>query len=316
MKPSSASRSGPNSTAVEHLTIDASRAGQRLDNFLLQHFHRHTPRSLVYRLIRSGQVRINGGRRKPMYKLQQGDEVRIPPVRQLSSEQVTIAPELLQRLRQAVLYADPQQLVINKPSGLAVHAGSGLSYGLVDALKQLWPQHPDLALAHRLDRETSGCLLVGLNRTALVQQQRQLKQQQLGKKYLLLVVGSPREAVLEIDLPLAKHVAGERSKVYVDERGKPALTRFKLLQTYGDYSLLEAEPVTGRTHQIRVHALAAGLPLAGDRLYVADDAPRRELQQRLPRLFLHAAQLHLAWPHDTIVHAPLPEPLRAFLDQL
>jgi len=316
MNTSSSGKAAGSAASVQHVTVDAERAGQRLDNFLLQHLHRHTPRSLVYRLIRSGQVRINGGRRKPMYKLQQGDQVRIPPVRQLTPEQVNIAPELQQQVRAAIVYRDADQLVVDKPAGLAVHAGSGVSFGLVDVLKQLLPQHPDLALAHRLDRETSGCVLVGLNRPALVQQQQDLKQHRLGKQYLALVVGAPREAVLEVDLPLAKHAAGERSKMYVDENGKQALTRFRLLQRYGDYSLLQVEPVTGRTHQIRVHAHALGMPLAGDRLYVADDARTRRLQQRLSRLFLHASELHLQWPQEIIVHAPLPEPLRAFLDQL
>lgn len=316
MNTSSSSKTAASAVGVQRVTIDAERVGQRLDNFLLQHLHRHTPRSLVYRLIRSGQVRINGGRRKPMYKLQLGDEVRIPPVRQLSPEQVNIAPELLQQVRAATVYRDADQLVVDKPAGLAVHAGSGVSFGLVDVLKQLLPQYPDLALAHRLDRDTSGCVLVGLNRPALVQQQQDLKQQRLRKLYLALVVGAPREALLEIDLPLAKHAAGERSKMYVDENGKQALTRFRLLQRYGDYSLLQAEPVTGRTHQIRVHALAAGMPLAGDRLYLAEDGRTRVLQQRLSRLFLHASELHLQWPQEIIVHAPLPEPLRAFLDQL
>ena len=316
MNTASSSRSDVSASSVQHLTIDAGRAGQRLDNFLLQHLHRHIPRSLVYRLIRSGQVRINGGRRKPMYKLQQGDQVRIPPVRRLPPGEVDIAPQLLQQVRAAILYRDADQMVVDKPTGLAVHAGSGVSFGLVDVLKQLLPKHPELALAHRLDRDTSGCVLVGLNRPALVQQQLGLKQQRLRKKYLLLVVGVPAEAALEVDLPLAKHAAGERSKMYVNEHGKQALTRFRLLQRYGDYSLLQAEPVTGRTHQIRVHALAAGMPLAGDRLYVAADEHARSLQQRLSRLFLHASELHLQWPQEIIVHAPLPEPLRAFLDQL
>ena len=316
MNSSSSSQSEASTTSVQHLVIDAARAGQRLDNFLLQHLHRSTPRSLVYRLIRSGQVRVNGGRRKPMYKLQQGDKVRIPPLRRLAPEEVNIASELLQQVRAAILYRDADQLVVDKPAGLAVHAGSGVAFGLVDVLKKLLPKHPDLALAHRLDRDTSGCVLVGLNRSALVQQQQDLKLHRLRKKYLALVVGAPREAALEVDLPLAKHAAGERSKMYVDDNGKHALTRFKLLQRYGDYSLLQVEPVTGRTHQIRVHAHALGMPLVGDRLYVADDARTRSLQQRLSRLFLHASELHLQWPQEIIVHAPLPEPLRAFLDQL
>ncbi len=308
--------SSKRSVDVQHLIVDAQRAGQRLDNFLLQHLDKHTPRSLVYRLIRSGQVRINGGRRKPMYKLQEGDDVRVPPVRQLSPESITIPPALLTQLREAIVYRDAEQLVVDKPAGLAVHAGSGLTFGLVDVLKKMLPKYPDLALAHRLDRDTSGCVLIGLNRQALVQQQQDLKQQRIRKHYLLLVVGTPRETLLEIDLPVAKHAAGDRSKMYVDEAGKSALTRFRLLQRYGDYSLLQAEPVTGRTHQIRVHALAAGMPLAGDRLYVAGDAPSRALQVQAPRLFLHAAELRLSWPQDTLVHAPLPEPLRTFLDHL
>ena len=316
MNTSLSSQSEASASSVQHLIIDAARAGQRLDNFLLQHLHRSTPRSLVYRLIRSGQVRVNGGRRKPMYKLQQGDKVRIPPLRQLAPEEVKIASELLQQVRAAIVYRDAAQLVVDKPAGLAVHAGSGVAFGLVDVLKKLLPKHADLALAHRLDRDTSGCVLVGLNRSALVQQQQDLKQHRLGKKYLALVVGVPREAALEVDLPLAKHAAGERSKMYVDDHGKHALTRFKMLQRYGDYSLLQVEPITGRTHQIRVHAHALGMPLVGDRLYLADDARTRSLQQRLSRLFLHASELHLQWPQEIIVHAPLPEPLRAFLDQL
>ncbi len=302
-------------TQVRQVQVDATRAGQRLDNFL-QHALGGLPRGLLYRLIRTGQVRVNGKRAKAMQRLENGDQVRLPPVRHQVDMPLKIPQELLQSIRSAVLHEDEHQLVLNKPAGLAVHAGSGLNYGLVDVLKKLWPQYPDLALAHRLDRETSGCLLVGFNRQSLLAQQQAFRQHQVDKRYLALLCGRPREQGFMVDLRLSKAPRGKRSRMIADDQGKPAITRFKVLEQYSRYTLVEAEPVTGRTHQIRAHAAGIGLAVAGDPLYQKPGELAAQQQAGLSRMFLHAHQLRLNWPDDILVNAPLPDSLRTFINRL
>ncbi len=301
-------------TQVRQVRVEDDRAGQRLDNFL-QHALGGLPRGLVYRLIRTGQVRVNGKRAKAMQRLLSGDEVRLPPVRQASELPVRISSELLEQLRAAVLYQDQYQLVLDKPAGLAVHAGSGLRFGVIDILRELLPQYPDVALAHRLDRATSGCLLVGFNREVLLRQQQAFRQHQLEKRYLALLCGRPETPAFEVNLPLLKSSQGKRSQMLVSEQGKPARTCFKVLEHYEHYTLVEAEPVTGRTHQIRVHAAAMGLAVAGDPLYQKPADCKAQQQSGLKRMFLHAHHLRLNWPEDILVNAPLPDSLRNFIDK-
>ncbi len=302
-------------TEVRQVQVDESRAGQRLDNFL-QHALGGLPRGLLYRLIRTGQVRVNGKRAKAMQRLEHGDQVRLPPVKRQADMPIQLPATLLRTVRDSVLYQDQQQLILNKPAGLAVHAGSGLNYGLIDVMQKLWPQYPDLALAHRLDRETSGCLLAGVNRRALQAQQQAFLQHQVEKRYLALLCGRPKEHNFMVDLPLAKALRGKRSRMIVDDEGKHAVTRFKVLEQYRSYTLVEAEPVTGRTHQIRAHAANIGLPVAGDPLYQKPSAVTAQRQAGLLRMFLHAHHLRLNWPQDILVNAPLPDSLRTFIDQL
>lgn len=306
-------------TQVRQVQVDDSRAGQRLDNFL-QHAFGGLPRGLLYRLIRTGQVRVNGKRAKAMQRLNNGDEVRLPPVKKESEMPIRVPPEWLQRIRGALLYQDDRQLVVDKPAGLAVHAGSGLHFGVIDVLRELFPQYPDIALAHRLDRETSGCLLIGFNREVLLLQQQVFVQHQVDKRYLALLCGQAKEPVFEVSLPLIKSVQGKRSRMIVSEQGKSARTRFKVLQQYRHYTLVEAEPVTGRTHQIRVHAAASGLPVAGDPLYQKPEIVKAQQRAGLQRMFLHAH--HLQWNSaelnpsgDILVNAPLPDNLRTFINR-
>lgn len=297
---------------VHHVSVSADRAGQRLDNFLLAYLPGSPRRGLVYRLIRTGQVRVNGARAKPLQKLRVDDDIRIPPFKAVDTSPVQLSQRLLDDMRERIIYADEFQLVVDKPSGMAVHAGSGLRFGVIDLLKALYPQHPDIALIHRLDRETSGCLMAGFTRQAQVQQQQALKRGEISKRYLTLLCGKVREKHWQVDEPLLKVSAGKRSKVQVDATGKTAVTEFRVLEEYPHHTLVEAEPITGRTHQIRVHAAQLGCPVAGDSLY----GQRERNPSGLDRLFLHAQSLRLNWPDDILVNVELPDALRHCLDRL
>jgi len=301
-----------NRQGVTYETVNRDRDGQRIDNFLRQCLD-NPPRSLIYRLLRTGQVRVNGGRVKPRHRLAEGDRVRVPPVSSSGSQPARINPAVLEQVREAILYTDPHQIVIDKPAGMAAHRGSGLHFGLVDVLARLYPDHPGLALVHRLDRGTSGCLLVGLDREALVQQQAALRSGGIEKGYLVLLSGEWREQKQEVDAPLSK---GPKGRVTVSASGKPALTRFHRRQRYRGFTLAEAEPVTGRTHQIRAHAAHLGFAVAGDPEYLPRARLQSQRDQGLARMFLHAHRLRLNWPQDIMVNAPLPDSLREFLAQL
>ena len=304
---------------VQWLDITAEQAGQRIDNFLLR-FLKGVPKSRIYRLLRKGEVRVNKGRIKPEYRLKSGDQVRIPPLRVSDSKPASPSGQSVQKLADAILYEDERLLVLNKPSGMAVHGGSGLSYGVIEALRVLRPQAPYLELVHRLDRDTSGCLLIAKRRSELRMLHQLLRNGEVDKRYLLLAQGDWDQGPYRVNAALKKNLlrGGERM-VRVDEDGKTALTHFRFLDSYGGASLMEAELKTGRTHQIRVHAAHAGHPLAGDDKYGDTDFNRQMRKLGLKRLFLHAHMVAFEdnGRHRTIhVSAPLSADLGKLIQQL
>jgi 23S rRNA pseudouridine955/2504/2580 synthase len=289
-----------NKAQVRFCTLDEGHAGQRLDNFLMSQF-RAAPKSLIYRLIRKGEVRVNKKRAKACQRLEVGDLIRIPPVRlpEASTGVFQVSQGLLAHLEAAILFEDDHLLIVNKPAGLAVHGGSGLNFGLIEAIRQLRPDAKRLELVHRLDRDTSGCIVIAKNRQALTALHRLLREKAgINKQYHALVHGIWPESLKKVEVPLQKNVlaSGERL-VRVDPEGKEALTRFRCLQRFNQaqMSLVEAFPVTGRTHQIRVHALYAEHPIAGDEKYCPTDVSRQS-SIRFPRLFLHARCLGFRHP--------------------
>lgn len=317
--PQKTAPAAPGDSRVRHSDIDSERAGQRLDNFLLGEL-KGVPRSLVYRLIRSGQVRVNSGRTRPSYRLQAGDRVRIPPVGQRPAAIPVAAPDDLDWLEQRVIHEDSRVLVVDKPAGLAVHGGSSVSLGLIEALRLLRPQAKDLELAHRLDRGTSGCLLLAKRRSALRVVHELLREGRVDKRYLALVKGRWPDGVAEIDAPLVTRRVGGEARVKVDEEGKEARSEFRLLEHFGNTaSLLEVAIATGRTHQIRVHAAHAGHPVAGDERYGDRDFNDYAKTFGLNRMFLHAHSLSFEWPEGAgrfDASTPLPDDLKAVLTAL
>ncbi|MCE5387037.1 MAG: 23S rRNA pseudouridine(955/2504/2580) synthase RluC [Acidithiobacillus sp.] len=303
---------------VRYLNIGEAEAGQRLDNFLLR-VMKGVPRSHIYKILRSGEVRVNKGRVKAQYPLQAGDQIRVPPLRIAEPKApAQLDPRVGQNLLARILFEDDRVLVLDKPSGMAVHGGSGLRFGVIEALRQLRPELGELELVHRLDRETSGCLLLSKRRSALRALHEALRKQELQKRYLTLAVG-PWEGNnhQRVDLPLRKNVlrSGERM-VRVDPQGKASATQFRVLQRYRLATLLEAELETGRTHQIRVHLQALHHAVAGDEKY-GDSAQNAYFRaQGLKRLFLHASQLIFPHPKDQRIiriEASLPQELQEIL---
>jgi 23S rRNA pseudouridine955/2504/2580 synthase len=305
--------------AVTKVKIGEEQAGQRLDNFLFRSL-KGVPKSRVYRMLREGEVRVSGHRAKPDYKLAEGDEVRIPPVRVAEQAEAPAPGRITRPLLDRVIYRDDALLVIDKPAGQAVHGGSGVSLGIIEQLRQELPQSRFLELAHRLDKETSGVLVLALKRSALVELHRMLREGETRKTYLTLAVGDWRDQVRHVKLALHKYLneEGER-RVVVDEQGQRAHTIFRLVRGAGEFSLLEAELKTGRTHQIRVHLAALGHPIAGDDKY-GDSGLNRALKKRgLRRMFLHAACLEMRHPltGDPLkLESALPEDLAGFLGGL
>ena len=302
---------------VRFIEIAAEQHGQRIDNFLLRTL-KGVPKSKVYNILRKGEVRVNRGRIKPDYRLQTGDTVRIPPVR-VSATTIAKPPQsILQQLADSVLYESDDVLIIDKPAGLAVHKGSGLDFGVIEALRVLRPDAPFLELVHRLDRETSGCLLLAKTPTALRQLNQVLKNGEVDKRYLTLVRGQWDYGEHQVNVPLRKNaVRGGERVVIVSEDGKSALSHFKPISLTGQTSLLEVTIATGRTHQIRVHAAYAGHPVAGDDKY--GDAEFNQILSRvgLDRLFLHAHSLVLSLGGKEIaVNSPLGDELRRVLEKL
>lgn len=285
-------------SGVQLLEIGPETAGQRIDNFLLAQL-KGAPRTLIYRILRKGEVRVNKGRIKPEYKLQAGDLVRVPPLRLAERDEPTpLARGLLERLEAAILHEDRALIVLNKPAGIAVHGGSGLSYGVIEAMRQLRPEVKDLELVHRLDRDTSGLLMIAKKRSMLRHLHEALRSDGVDKRYLALVRGSWPSARKSVSAPLQKNTlrSGERM-VEVDNEGREALTLFRVLRRFGDFAtLVEARPVTGRTHQIRVHARHAGHPIAGDAKYGDEDFTREIRALGGKRLFLHAYSLAVSLP--------------------
>ena len=283
---------------VNWLEVGEESAAQRIDNFLIARL-KGVPKSHVYRVLRSGEVRVNSGRVKPDYRLQVGDRVRIPPVR-VSQEKPRARPAEF-----PVVHEDAAILVVDKPSGVAVHGGSGVSYGVIESLRAARPQAKFLELAHRLDRDTSGLLIVCKKRTALVELHRMLREGEVEKVYFAVVKGAPARDAFDIDEALHKHVtaSGER-RVSVHQDGKAALTRIKVVKR-GEFSLLEVRLLTGRTHQIRVHLAHAGHPVIGDEKY-GDFALNKRLKKRL---LLHAGKLSFVHPvsrERLRLESPLP----------
>jgi len=286
-------------SGVQLLEVAPELAGQRIDNFLRTRL-KGVPKTLIYRILRKGEVRVNKGRIKPEYKLQAGDIVRVPPLRLAErDEPAPLAQGLLERLEAAIVYEDKALIVLNKPAGIAVHGGSGLNYGVIEAFRQLRPDAKDLELVHRLDRDTSGLLMIAKKRSMLRHLHEALRGDGVDKRYMALVRGSWPTSKKQVRAPLMKNNlrSGERM-VEVSDEGKEALTVFRVLRRFGDFAtLIEACPITGRTHQIRVHAKHAGHSIAGDAKYGDEDFTREVRELGGKRLFLHA----YAW------RVPLPD---------
>jgi 23S rRNA pseudouridine955/2504/2580 synthase len=299
--------------------VDDETAGQRLDNFLLNRL-KGVPRSHVYQLIRSGQVRVNSRRVQARYRLKSGDSVRVPPVRRRSAPTIADPGTGLAWLAERIIHEDERLLVVDKPAGLAVHGGSGLDFGLIEGLRSLRPGLKTLELVHRLDRGTSGCVMVAKRRSCLRELHALMRAGSIRKQYLALVRGRWQHGEIDVDTPLTVGREGAGARVRVDPKGKPALSRFRLVRHYGAFaSLLEIEIPTGRTHQIRVHAASLGHPVAGDERYGDEDFNAACSALGLKRMFLHAQLIDFVWPEsgaEFCVSAALPEPLRAFLDAL
>jgi 23S rRNA pseudouridine955/2504/2580 synthase len=306
---------------VQLIEIEPDFIGQRIDNFLLARL-KGVPKSVIYRVLRKGEVRVNKKRIKPEYKLQQDDVVRIPPLTVAAEgEPVSVKLSMVKNLEQHILFEDNDLIVLNKPSGMAVHGGSGLQFGVIEALRALRPLAKHLELVHRLDRDTSGCLLIAKKRSVLTHLHEQLRNKTVEKKYWALVAGDWDNKVRKVTEPLKKNTlqSGERV-VRVDEaEGKPSETRFRILQRYQQGTLVEAFPVTGRTHQIRVHTACKGHPIACDDKY-GDNTFTSQMQQvGLNRLFLHAKTLSFIHPMTETtmrVEAPLDPSLEQVLAKL
>ncbi len=317
--------SGPTPTpSVKTLTVDEDSAGQRLDNFLMRHL-KGVPKTHVYRIIRSGEVRVNKGRASAEQRVEAGDLVRLPPVR--VSAQVQAKAEAPAPAREfPVLMEDEALMAIDKPAGVAVHGGSGVSFGVIEQLRRARPGLANLELVHRLDRETSGVLLVAKKRSALKNLQDQFRDRETGKTYLALVLGLWPSNKKVIDSPLMKYTIpngvgeGERRVKVVgkdDPNGMRSITLVRVARTVGPYTLLEVTIKTGRTHQIRVHLASQGHPIAGDDKY--GDFEHNKLLQKmgLKRMFLHAWQLKFQHPQShrpVSLQAPLPPELKSFVD--
>ncbi|UYK82572.1 RluA family pseudouridine synthase [Xanthomonas sacchari] len=313
-------------SAVRILKVPEDRAGQRVDNFLLGQL-KGAPRSLIYKLMRSGQVRVNGGRTKAERKLEAGDEVRIPPVRLTEEGEKSAPPDaFMARLEAAIVYEDARLLALNKPSGVASHGGSGISFGAIETLRALRPNQ-SLELVHRLDRDTSGLLIVAKKRSALTELQALMREDDrvqgrgISKRYLTLLVGRMPDGTMSVDAPL--HIGlrqgGERH-VQVNAAGKPSLSHFRVLERRGGHSYCEVRIETGRTHQIRVHAQHLGHPVAGDDKY-GDPAVNKRMREQigLKRLFLHAASLEFSLDDGKtpyLLNAPLADELAEALNRL
>lgn len=312
--------SPPAPPSVQFIDIRADQAGQRIDNFLIT-LEKGVPKSRIYRALRKGEVRVNKGRIKQTYRLQAGDQVRVPPLR--VSEKVVItelSESLTDALESAILMEDDDILVINKPAGLAVHAGSQIQLGVIEAMRIIRPKNRFVELVHRLDRDTSGCLVLAKSRAALLNLQQQMKASETDKRYLTLTRGKWPAQENIVDLALQKNSlsSGERM-VVPDINGKKSKTLFEVKQEFSGCQLVAAKLYTGRTHQIRVHSASQSHPVAGDEKYGDREFNKRLRQYGLKRMFLHAWQLSLKHPltdEPLTFTAELPDTLKDVLKQL
>ncbi len=306
---------------VRLLTIDSGNAGQRIDNFLIAAL-KGVPRNLVYRLLRTGQVRVNKGRIKQTYRLQLNDIVRVPPVTvPAEGEQPPPSKGLCDAIAQSIIYEDDDLMIINKPAGIAVHGGSGIANGVIEIMRAIRPQEREIELVHRLDRQTSGCLLLAKNRPVLLALHELLRENLIDKRYYALVQGYWKEDQRTIDFPLLKDRAESGTRtVRVSKDGQPSTTLFSVERHFSHkMTLVEAKPLTGRMHQIRVHAAHTGHPILGDERYGQRRLNRELKKQGLKRLFLHAYRLSFMLPatkKKISVSAPLSPDLARFLASL
>lgn len=302
----------PVHTKVRKVRIDGEQAGQRIDNFLRRELP-GVPKGRLYRILRRGEVRVNGGRIRAEYKLQEGDEVRVPPARVRAPGDAP-GDDQAAKMAERIIFEDKRLLVIDKPSGVAVHGGSGISHGVIELLRHARPELTDLSLVHRLDRETSGCLVMAKRRSALRELHERFREGVVEKNYLALVVGDWQYGDQLIDKPLlVENRKGGERHVIVSKGGKSAQTRVSLSRTFGKYSLLLCAPQTGRTHQIRVHLQALEFPILGDERYGDEDENRRAKKFGLKRLFLHAQSI--AFPDDSGNEHHFTTPLSDDLEQ-
>ena len=319
-RPAPAPAPPPEPVAVRIETVDSERAGQRIDNFLASRL-KGVPKSAVYRVLRTGQVRINGKRAKPEQRLEAGDLVRIPPLRVAEAGELAAPSEgLRDTLAERIVFEDGEFLLLDKPSGLAAHGGSGISLGAIEAMRAIRPTQ-NIELVHRLDRDTSGLLLLAKKHSALRRLQALIRENKVQKRYFALIAGSPKQERFEVDAALHKNQlrGGERMVEVNEDLGKASLSRFKVIERYAAATLVEVEIVTGRTHQIRVHAQHIGHPLAGDPKYGDEDFNKLMKSRGLKRLFLHAHSLRFPWGESGDArqfNAPMGPDLRAVLDKL
>jgi 23S rRNA pseudouridine955/2504/2580 synthase len=308
----------PQKSNVSFIEVSTAQVNQRLDNFLLK-ILKNVPKTRIYRIIRKGEVRVNKKRCKPDYKLNIGDLIRVPPVRleQHHDPKTYIAPSLIESIEQAVLFENSHLMIIDKPTGLAVHSGSGIHFGVIDIMRRIRPD-TEIELVHRLDRDTSGCLLLAKHRQSLLEMQARLQDNSLKKNYLAVVKGHWPGHKTEINHPLKKTTLanGER-RVHVDPTGQKALTRINQVTECEDYSLISIELLTGRTHQIRVHCQAEGHELAGDSKYGDDNFNLLMKKRGIKRLMLHASRLELPpteYNSEIVINAATPETFNRLID--
>lgn len=306
---------GLSKESVAFLTVDESGEAQRIDNFLFKHL-KGVPKSHVYRILRGGEVRVNKKRVDQTYRLQLGDLLRIPPIRVAEKPEAEFIPAM----EFPIIYEDDALLAVNKPSGVAVHGGSGVSFGVIEQMRRARPQAKFLELVHRLDRETSGVLLLAKKRSALTAMHEMMREGNSDKRYFALVLGQWKNAKQHVKLPLHKFDTPQGEKrVMVREDGQASHTIFALQKSWPEFSLLEAQLKTGRTHQIRVHLAHLGFPIAGDDKY-GDFARNKVLmKQGLKRMFLHAYSIAFAHPltgEPMRLVASLPKELESFIARL
>jgi 23S rRNA pseudouridine955/2504/2580 synthase len=308
----------PQQPQVTYIEINDENCDQRIDNFLITHL-KGVPKSRIYRIVRKGEVRVNKGRVDIKYRLASGDIIRIPPIRVAERTEESYIPQGLQAaLQEGILYEDDGFIILNKPAGFAVHGGSGVSSGIIEGLRLIRPEARFLELVHRLDKDTSGCLLIAKKRSALRLLQELFRNSQIQKTYQALLAGRWERKKLIVTAPLLKNISkgGERI-VVISQAGKEAETLFKRLELFQNSTLVEASPKTGRTHQIRVHAASLGHPIVGDERYGVDEVNKLFKKKGYKRMFLHAETLTFLHPVTEApmrITAPLPKQLIQLLN--